>query len=1112
MELNDYISLWKLELLNPAKNDVLVNIDEDKNAFLINNKQEEPKVDTFFLEPNKLIKKLMKVNQLSIKNSGVSTLGISSYAIRFTFENKEYFSPLLITNAKAKLDRVRSKIAVSKFGDLYFNPFLEKLLDLKVLDLSLESIETLLNEKGLDFTLFSNSYIGNFHPHRFIILKEIEALSKQKKWSNPLEEIFGVTTEDRFLLDLTNQQIVFSDHYQNTVIEKLKQQNVVLQGPPGTGKSDVITNAIAKATANNHKTLLIAEHQTAVNVIFEKLKEHQIHHFCAKLHHNLSAKNFVDDLKTTWQFLEKRNTTFTNSVNRSHYMIQNLQLLLDKLNAKSLFGGLDFGAFKQKYESASKHLIKTVDVLPDLDSWTNDSELLKEILILFKGNDSKLWTFLNLTNKSINQVQQDFNKAFDVVKKLGFEDALITYFDKQYKKALFVQSFFYDDQLLDRQLFVENSSKQNKFNKLLNDLKHLEDEIEIYKKEKDNWNKQLNESELFDFLNVLQSNDKFSLSNWLRKRELKKATKFDLKGAKVALKNLIHLNELEKKKVETKAKLRTLNLPDDLVSLTQIELLINKSKHISDNIFKQLIELEEKYMISLYENLNYFQTVSRFLNNYFLFQPNIEWNRFFNDYKKVKETLSGSVEKLKDVSVTSKKFIFELQEIENIDDLDTIVFASHWKFLKAKFPQLTSLEPEEIGAHLDEIIEQSIQDQKDFGQQIINNIKSTFDQAHELLQIPARKLTVEEKARKVRLRKGKSILVKQFAKSRNHLSPLELLSSEAAEWINILKPVISGSSISVAENLPFVREDFDLVLFDEASQINLSHAVGGVFRAKRVLVAGDSQQMPPSNLFNKGSKGIDLLSQSTFYWKNVDLQYHYRSHHDELIAFSNKYFYQNKLRAFPYFNAPFPIEVENVEGVYTNRQNIVEAKRIAEIINNKVNQDSFDFGLVAFSQKQLEAIFEQLESSVLDKVLDREDELLISSLEHVQGEQCDHLIISLGYAYNEEGKFLHQFGPLNQTGGHRRLNVLMSRARKRITFIRSVNENDFKISDNDGVDLLRKLMMYLSDLDHANKVGSAKEDNSFIFQSFYKEVPEALNLLSLHNVLKQRKWKIKYTF
>jgi superfamily I DNA and/or RNA helicase len=278
--------------------------------------------------------------------------------------------------------------------------------------------------------------------------------------------------------------------------------------------------------------------------------------------------------------------------------------------------------------------------------------------------------------------------------------------------------------------------------------------------------------------------------------------------------------------------------------------------------------------------------------------------------------------------------------------------------------------------------------------------------------------------------------------------------------------------------------------------------------------------MAPSFYFKKGiTQAADLLHQVSYYWKNCFLKHHYRSVHPDLISFSNRYFYDNQLLAYPKFGTEKPIQLITAEGVYTERVNQKEAHAVAKLIEDKVAKKMYNFGVVAFSQTQLDAIMKQLTPKTQQLLIENESkELFFKSLENVQGDECDHLIISLGYGYNEEGRFSMQFGPLNKVNGHRRLNVLMSRARKELTFFRSVQSTDFSISENEGVELLRKLMLQLEQLQEKShefvfpfQLNYRQQKEELTVLAPQKYIHSALALVNFHEVLIQRGWKIDYS-
>ena len=277
--------------------------------------------------------------------------------------------------------------------------------------------------------------------------------------------------------------------------------------------------------------------------------------------------------------------------------------------------------------------------------------------------------------------------------------------------------------------------------------------------------------------------------------------------------------------------------------------------------------------------------------------------------------------------------------------------------------------------------------------------------------------------------------------------------------------------------------------------------------------------MSPSTYFKAGSKdAVDLLHQASFHWKNVSLKHHYRSDHPELIRFSNRYFYQNELKAFPSFTAlKQPIQSHLVEGRYENGKNLIEAKATAAFIQKTLSSNE-TIGIVAFSQTQLEAIFAALDPKSQEILLERveEDRAFLRSLEHVQGDECDHLIISLGYGKDEEGQFHMRFGPLNQAGGGKRLNVLLTRARKKIDFFHSVTASDFSLSQNENVDLLRRFLHQLetatteTELEFPGSLEPIQHGNKLTFSQIFSSITDAGELVTLVRVLESRGWKLEF--
>ena len=420
------------------------------------------------------------------------------------------------------------------------------------------------------------------------------------------------------------------------------------------------------------------------------------------------------------------------------------------------------------------------------------------------------------------------------------------------------------------------------------------------------------------------------------------------------------------------------------------------------------------------------------------------------------------------------------------------------------------------------IIESEQVENLQFAKEICARQKQKFHQYHAVLRNPNSKLSTAEKALKSNLKIGKSILVKEFSKSKQHKTIRELLSSEARIWIEVLTPIWLSTPGQVAVTFPMEKSLFEWVIFDEASQIPLANALGSLQRAERAIIAGDEQQMSPSNFFSSQRSNVDLLHQANYYYPKTKLKHHYRSNHPALITFSNRFFYQNELIAYPAATEnKNPLNFHKIEeGQYVNRQNITEAKKVAEWIEKSISKKE-TLGIVAFSEKQLDCIWRELSVKTQQKIV-QNTELgngFFKALEQVQGDECDVLIISFGYAPNELGEFHKKFGPLNQKNGSKRLNVLLSRAKKRIHFFSSITSKDLEISSNESINLLRYFL---------NQLETENEDSEFKFpydlevtienqdilniHRITNKINDARELVTTHHVLSQRGWKINYQF
>ena len=324
------------------------------------------------------------------------------------------------------------------------------------------------------------------------------------------------------------------------------------------------------------------------------------------------------------------------------------------------------------------------------------------------------------------------------------------------------------------------------------------------------------------------------------------------------------------------------------------------------------------------------------------------------------------------------------------------------------------------------------------------------------------------------------VLRAEMARRRGHM-PIRQLMQKAGAAVQALKPVLMMSPLSVAQFLTPGRLNFDLLVMDEASQIQPVDALGAIARCRQVVVVGDERQLPPTKFFSKmtgsqagededdGTPVADIESiLGLFVARGLPqrmLRWHYRSRHQSLIAVSNSQFYENKLFIVP---SPYTQEAgmglrfQHVpDGVFDSGgtgTNSVEARVVAEaIIRHAKTHAELSLGVATFSVAQRRAIQDELE--VLRRLNpDTEDffhahpsePFFVKNLENVQGDERDVIMISVGYAKNAQGYMAMRFGPLGADGGERRLNVLISRAKRRCEVFASMTDDDIDLNRAKG--------------------------------------------------------------
>ncbi len=397
-------------------------------------------------------------------------------------------------------------------------------------------------------------------------------------------------------------------------------------------------------------------------------------------------------------------------------------------------------------------------------------------------------------------------------------------------------------------------------------------------------------------------------------------------------------------------------------------------------------------------------------------------------------------------------------------------------------------------------------------------------------------MSPEDRERKKTFATGRRELEHEFGKVMRYRSIRDVASGAPGEVVSVLRPVWLMSPSSVSDTLPLTTS-FDVVVYDEASQIPVEEAIPALHRAPQVIVVGDQMQLPPTQYFRVRSETDDLqpddeaaeqvgialtedsfLSISALRLASTMLTWHYRSRSEALISFSNAAFYQGKLatvpdRLPPNMAPPWTLRADSpvaevcdsvlagsitavrlVDGVYVRRTNPAEARWIASLVQELlVRGTGKSLGIVAFSEAQQGEI-----ERALDELAERDPSfaalyeaeqvrthgeqdagLFVKNLENVQGDERDIILMSVCYAAGPDGRMLMNFGPINTSGGEKRLNVIFSRAREHMVIVSSIEPDAITNTYNDGANTLRRFLGYAAAVSRGDQVAAKSALTSY---------------------------------
>ncbi len=1001
-----------------------------------------------------------------------------------------------------------------------------------------------------------NITLGNFNYKKMSLVRDYATILEEEPNNLVFNELFSdapkkLATDNEVLNQYEdNFYVLNADATQGKAISKAKTgNNIIIQGPPGTGKSQTITNLIADFASRGKKVLFVCEKRAALDVVYARLKQRNIHHLASLIHDSQTdKKEFVMDAKSTYEKFIQEDSRLDELQQLLQSKKERIKDELAKIEAFHLLHQKTFDEVGVSFISFIDRLLflrketngQTADLKskePTYAQWKEAEETLRDFS---EGLDSLGFNVspsqyslkslskeivteaspLQSTQNAINEVLNLCSEWTELGEMHQFENLFsksIMEFKAYCSFAKIVLNLMNHHQ---NEVLFGSSIKANELDKLLKELKSLQKELQKTKEENQHWLNKLNRQETKDALEITRKFERkfyaFIIPSFGRVKKLLREC-YDMQQHKLApsfttiLEKLEQEYQLEDTSAQTQEKIETTygifdfdHLVEQVDSLRNNAALRDELLQQNKEVLRALTDLEAEFV----PMVNSTQKLGLSGNNFNLSEIENQIKKMDRDIKTLPTMLPylQSFAKLSvDVQNIIKKHDFTLETAECLLAESALKKLYHVNFslsnaqgstLKYSINTIQKLHNEILSLNGDFLIE---------------SYKSKFKSQLRNSELLAKQQNEQGKKDKKAFVKSRKVLENEFNKSMRYKSIRDLKTNEASYILDIIKPIWLMSPLSVSDTLPVDSNLFDLVIFDEASQITLEEGVPALFRSNQVVIVGDEMQMPPTNFFSAATSTKDtideeanteqiiidadsMLTHASNKLEDIMLSWHFRSQHECLIGFSNAAFYKGELLTIPdqyvrtqQNNTEEDREAElhwlddvisfhhQKEAVYTKRKNNVEANYIAEMLKELLlNKPELSVGIVAFSMEQQDNIERAIDAlatqdasfaEVLEKAYNRTEDgqdigVFVKNLENVQGDERDVIIISVCYGYNAQGKMLMNFGPINRKGGEKRLNVIFSRAKKHMAIVSSIQFHDIKNEYNEGANYLRKFLQY----------------------------------------------------
>ncbi len=916
-------------------------------------------------------------------------------------------------------------------------------------------------------------------------------------------------------------------HQENALKAIKKGKSIVVQGPPGTGKSQLICNLIADHIATGKKVLVVSQKRVALDVVYNRMKEKEMTPFLGLVH------DFKNDRKSLFENVARQvdrideYRMLNNGLDAIQLERKFLQVSrrIDQITEEleefkfALFDESECGlSVKELYLTSNQEAAAvnfkqeyTQFKFDELDQFIINLTDYAEYVEKYERSDYEWFDRRSFKNHGVSDLRT-INEILDEIP--AYQDEIAERAQQIVGSKLRLEDF---EAILNKRDYIVRMLGTIKDEESFEYFQHLsaysDDEtsalwlsnmeriiMECYKGEGPE--SSVPSDQLGKFQETLQRNmdarkNVFRLIKW----RLFSKDKYWIK--RVLVENGLKSNKEGFNTLVERIDNR-LNLEHNLTKMREREWIIGIPETYEKVQFQTWFHV---YKLSIKAKL-IFNSLRNF-KQYFSVQNMA--------YEELKDKIESLFEIIKETPIRKERWLIYLTEsqilsVENNPEYGAVMKES----LKSDFEDLCEFDKikDELAAGEIKAINKLIQDAgttdpKELVQIFQNSLRLAWIEhietkypilrsvsskkfhklEAELQNIVKEKLSVTNDMLLLRAREKTYVnaehnrlnnmvtyrdLYHQTTKKRR-VWPLRKLIANHHDELFDLMPCWLASPEAVSAIFP-MREIFDLVIFDEASQCFAERGIPAMYRGRKVLIAGDSMQLRPNDLyqvrFDDESEDPDLevdslLELANRYLMDIQLNGHYRSRSLDLIDFSNKHFYGGKLKLLPEFeviNSKEPgIEYLKVDGIWENNINEVEADKVVNLlidIAGSANRN--DVGVVTFNARQQQHILDKIDERFMTEGITWPEGWFVKNIENVQGDEKDIIIFSTAYAPDSSGKMNMQFGSLNAVHGENRLNVAVSRARQKVIIVSSIMPQQLKVEDskNEGPKLLRRYLEY----------------------------------------------------